>query len=361
MAKKSNSKKEPKQGKLIKKEKEKAPVRRMIDVVTGPTSGIGIRLIRKLLERGDEVRIIVLEELSSNHWKTLPGGVIPYRADIRLKNPDDEHNLRAACTGADRIFHLAALTDMTRNTSEDYIQINVIGTENVLKAFVDSNPQEKQVQFVYLSTTAVYGNRRSGEILTEDSETKPSRLYGETKFMAEQVIKSFALAHPSIRYTIFRASNMYGPGYTASFDKIFRYLVENKLRYIGSGNNHITLTHVDDVVDGMVDCIGKEISYDKVYNLTDGEAYTLKQLFDKAAKFLNVPAPEKHMHPALALLGAKVLNMNMAELNFLLSDRIVSVSKIHRELDFHPKRSIDVDGKAQALEFLEKYRSLHVH
>jgi nucleoside-diphosphate-sugar epimerase len=357
MAKRSNAKKEPKQGKLIQKKED--PERRMIDVVTGPTSGIGIRLIKKLLEKGDEVRIIVLDELASGHWQFLPGGVIPYKADIRLKNPDDEGNLRAACSGADRIFHLAALTDVTRNSSEDYIQINVIGTENVLKAFVDSNPQEKDVQFIYLSTTAVYGNKRPGETLTEDSDTRPSRLYGETKFMAEQVIKSFALAHPSIKYTIFRASTMYGPNYMASFDKIFKYLVENKLRYIGNGNNHITLTHVDDVVDGMLACVGKENAYDKIYNLTDGEAYTLKQLFDKAAKFLDAPVPSKHMHPALALLGAKVLNINMAELNFLLSDRIVSISKIHRELGFHPKRSMDIEGKEQALEFLKKYKSMH--
>ncbi len=358
MAKKSNNKDDrPKQGRLTKK--EEAPKRKMIDVITGPTSGIGTRLIRKLLDMGDEVRIIVLEDLSSSHWKSLPGGVIPYRADIRLKNPDDERNLRAACAGADRIFHLAALTDLTRSSSEDYIQINVLGTENVLKAFVDSNPQDKRVQFIYLSTTAVYGNKRPGEILTEDSETRPSRLYGETKFMAEQVVKSFALAHPSIRYTIFRASTMYGPGYTASFDKIFRYLLENRLRYIGSGNNHITLTHIDDVVDGMLACVGRENAYDKIYNLTDGEDYTLKQLFDKAAKFLDVPPPEKHMHPALALLGAKVLNINMAELNFLLSDRVVSIAKICRELDFRPKRSIDVEGKAQALDFLEKYKSMH--
>jgi nucleoside-diphosphate-sugar epimerase len=330
--------------------------KRSIDVVTGPTSGVGVKLIRRLLEKGDEVRVVVLEHPTDEFWKRLPSGVMPYVANLKLINPDDEHNLQAACVGADRIFHLAALTDLRTAPVEEFIKVNVIGTENLLKAFVSTNPPDKPVHFIYLGSTSVYGSKRPGEVLTEESELKPSGTYGETKLMAEQVVKSFAAAHESIKYTILRVSNMYGPYYEGSFNKIFRYIKQQKLRYIGSGNNHLTLVHVDDVIDGIITALGNPNSVNNVFNLTDGEPYTLKQLFDKAADFLGAPRPNKHIHPVLAVIRAQVFKINRAELNFMLSDRVISISKIKKELHFEPKRSLDNEGKNMVNEFLSRYK-----
>ncbi|MFI5412795.1 MAG: NAD-dependent epimerase/dehydratase family protein, partial [Candidatus Micrarchaeales archaeon] len=162
--------------------------------------------------------------------------------------------------------------------------------------------------------------------------------------------------HTSIRYTIIRASNMYGPYYETSFNKIFKYIKLGKLRYIGKGTNHMTLVHVDDVVDGIIAALDNMNSLNQTFNLTDGEPYTLKQLFDKAATFLNATPPSKHVHPALAVLRAKIFNINRAELNFMLSDRIVSIAKIKKDLNFHPTRSIDNEGNAMVQEFLKRYR-----
>ncbi len=331
--------------------------RKKIDVVTGPTSGLGVKLIRKLLERGDEVRCVVLENPSTTGlWSRLPGGIIPYKADITLKNPDDQHHLKEVCKDADRIFHLAAITDQHNASLEEYLSTNVIGTENILKAFVEANPPEKHVQFIFMSTTAVYGSKRPGEILTEESEPKPISTYGESKLMAEQVVRSFADVHPAIQYTIFRASTMYGPYYERSFNKIFKYIKLGKLRYIGKAQNHITLVHVDDVVDGMLECAGKPEAMNQIYNLTDGESYTLKQLFDKAATFMNAPLPNKSIHPALAAIRARFFSINRAELAFIMSDRVVSIAKIKKELGFSPHRNIDNEGNEMVQEFLKRYR-----
>ena len=351
-SKKDSSPDDPEEGPKILAAKP----RRTVDLVTGPSSGIGARLIHKLLERGDEVRVVVHEEPGGDNWKLIPRGVIPYNADITLKHSNDRKNLEDACRGVNNLFHIAGITDEKGNPPyEQFININVVGTENVLDAFVGTNGGA-QLRFVYMGSTAVYGQNRPHEILTEESATKPVDPYGETKLMAEHVIKSFAEVHDYLRYTIFRVSKMYGPRYEAVFHKVFRYLKEGKLVYIGKGDNHLNLVHVDDVVNAMLLAAEMPMAINKTYNLTDGENYTLKQLFDKAANFMNIPPPTKSVHPMIAKLGAKRLNISKGELDFMTSDRVISIDKIKADLNFTPKRKVDVEGYAMVKEFLEGYK-----
>ena len=330
--------------------------RRTIDLVTGPSSGIGIRLIRQLLDRGDEVRIVVLDEPGGESWKLIPRGVIPYSADITLKRPNDRKILEDACRGVNNLFHIAGITDEMGNPPyEQFINVNVVGTENILDAFVGAN-KGAQLRFVYMGSTAVYGQNRPHEILTEESATKPADPYGETKLMAEHVVKSFSEVHDNLGYTIFRVAKMYGPHYEAVFHKVFRYLKEGKLVYIGKGDNHINLVHVDDVVGAMLLAVDMPMAINKTYNLTDGETYTLKQMFDKAASFMNIPPPTKSVHPLIAKLGARSLHISKGELDFMTSDRVISISKIKKDLNFTPKRQVDTEGYLMVKEFLKAYR-----
>ncbi len=331
--------------------------KRRIDVVTGATSGVGLRLIKRLLEDGDEVRAIVLHGTDGGVSR-LPSGVIPYVADIRLSGPDDEKHIKEACTGADCVFHLAGMTDLRahRARDEEYIKVNVIGTENVLKGYVDANPQDKPMRFIFLSSVSVYGSRRPGETITEDSETRPTGAYGESKLMGELVVKSFGDAHRNIKYTVLRASNMYGPFYETPFNKIFKYIKEQKIRLIGSGNNHLSLVHVDDVVDALIAAADSPMADNQVFNISDGDDHTQKDLYTKAAEFLGVPPIHKHVHPVLAAIRASLFSINSAELKFLMSDRIISIAKIKRDLGISPKRSIDNNGRELVDEFLKKYR-----
>ena len=326
-----------------------------VSLVTGPTSGIGRLLIKKLLASGHQVRVLVR---SSETLNSLPPGVIPHVADITLSGGhDDQRRLEEACTGVRYVFHLAAITNLKRASLDEFINTNVIGTENVLRACVDANPAAEHIRFIYLSSTEVYGKQRQGEIITEDSELRPTSSYGQTKHMAEEVIRAFEQAHPKIEYTIFRTSTMYGPYYEGSFNKIFRLIKQQKMKYIGQGLNHLTLIHVDDVVKGITMSMDNPRAFDRTYNLTDGKDYTLKLLFEKAAMFLNVPAPSKSIHPTLVKLASTISNVNPAEIDFLMSDRIISIDRITNDIGFKPEKNIDKEGQAMVKEFLAKYKA----
>ena len=322
-----------------------------IDVVTGATSGLGIALVKALLDMGDEVRVIIIEHPStSEDWKQLPPRVIPYIADLTLKRQSDYKNMVDACRGADRLFHLAASTHrFGKQTLDDFIAGNVVGTENVLKACVEANPGG-EVRFVYASTIGVYGSKRKGEVLTEESDTSPKSPYTESKLMGEQVVKSFAEVNSTIKYTIARIATIYGPGYEESFFRVLRRIRDGTLPNIGKGLNHLALVHVNDVVRGLVLMASRPEAVSKVYNLSGGDATTLASMLEISARALGVRPPSGSVRPVLARFTVK--GLASGEIDFLLSDRIISIDKIKRDLGFKPQMGVN-EGVGEMVSMLK--------
>jgi UDP-glucose 4-epimerase len=331
--------------------------RRRVSLVTGGTSTLGIEIIKRLVKRGDEVRVILWQNPEHNpEWKRLPSGVKPYVADLSVPAAENGKVLREACTGADYIFHFASANRPGTRKFSKYVEINVIGTENLLRAFIEANPGSSQVRVVYSSSTAVYGYNRTGEILSEDSRAAPVTPYGESKLMGEHVIKAFASANKRVSYTIFRIGIMYGEGYDVGFNKVFHMLKEGRMKIIGDGGNHLCLINVNDAADAIVAGSASDKGANKTYNLTDGIKYTQKELIGLAAKFLGVGMPKGTISRFLVKMMTLGRSFDDAQLQFLLSDRVVSIDRIRKELGFKPKCSMDVEGKELVNAFLKVHR-----
>lgn len=328
-----------------------------ISLVTGATTGLGRLLVDKLIANGDEVRVILKSNPKDDSWdwRNLPPGVIPYAADLTMRRREDEKNLLEACKGINKVYHIAGASYNSRFSRDELIETNVIGTENLLNKCIESNKSpDSQIHFIYTSSVSVYGYKRGGAPLKEDSEPKPGSNYSESKLMAEHVIQLFSEIHSNITYTIMRLGTLYGPGYERpSFFKAFRMIRDQKMRYIGRGTNHLTLIHVDDAANALA-LAGKKpiISANNIYNLTDGEPHTVLSLFSSVAKVLNVPPPHSSVNPTIARLMRKSVNISYDEYEFLASDRIVDISKIKRDLGFRPVRSIAIDGMLMVEEFI---------
>ncbi len=321
---------------------------KIIDLVTGPTSGIGKHLIIELLNEGHEVRVILRNPLNeSGDLLKLPPGVIPYISDITFKKESDENNLIEACRDVDNVFHIAGATYNSKYTFNELVNINVVGTENLLNSIVAANPKsKKQIRFIFAGSVTVYGYTRKEERLTESSEFNPKSSYSESKVMAEQVVTSICEAHKNISYTILRFGIFYGYDYKSPFYKIFSLVYKGKGYYVGNkGTNHLIFVSQDDAVKAMILSMKSKISKNSIYNISDGIPYTLKDLFEFVAKELNVRLAARTIPRPIANLAKRIMNINMDEFEFLTSDRVLDISKAKAEIGFEPKDTIYTEGK----------------
>lgn len=324
-----------------------------ISLVTGATSMLGRKVAERLVGEGNTVRVIVKETpKASDEWRMLPPGIVPYVADITLKDKSQRDVLVQACAGATNVFHIAGATYNYKNTYDQLIDVNVVGTENVLRAWLDANPAPARGRFVFTSSVSVYGYDRPGETLTEESEPKPASPYASSKLMAERVIESWCAANPRLSYSIARLGTLYGEGYESSFFKVFGLVKEGKIEYYGRGAGHLTLLNVEDAVDALLEMGRNEKGTNKTFNVTDGASFTEKELFDIVAKFVGVTQIRNVVHPLLARLRARRYNIKSDEYEFLTSDRKVSIDRAKKEIGYKPSRSIENEGKILVDRFL---------
>ncbi len=145
-------------------------------MVTGGTGFIGNRIIRKLLERGEEVVCFDLAPPRANLTTHLDR-ITLYRGDVtqlpQLMEAINVHDVT-------RIIHMAALLPPdTEDRPHFAMQVNIGGTNNVFEAARWCGIE----RVVYASSIAVYGVQDTfGERpITEDDVNDPINVYGMTK------------------------------------------------------------------------------------------------------------------------------------------------------------------------------------
>ncbi len=293
-----------------------------------------------LVGKGYRVRALVMNK---EQVLTLPAGIVPYIGDIT--NP---RAMAKACDGADAVVHLAAVVSEYKYSTEQILNTNVIGTRTVIDACKDNGVRK----ILFPSTSDVYGRSRS-ERLTEDSELKPSDKYGYSKMLAEDVLREES---GTLAYTIFRLAVVYGPGFEHSFFKLLRLINQGKAYLVGSGDNHLAVVHVTDIVQAFVLSLEKPASDKRVYNISDGEDHTQRQLYDLAAEYLKVPKPTKQISNIVMNVMAKTRGIDSDEMRFLTSNRLLDITRARKELGYRPKVSIRMGAQELVKEFVEKQR-----
>ena len=109
------------------------------------------------------------------------------------------------------------------------------------------------------------------------------------------------------------------------------------MKLIGDGSNHLCLINVKDAAEAIIMCSENMKSRNKTYNLTDGLKYTQRELIGMAAKFLGVGVPKGRINRFLVKMMTIGRSFDDAQLQFLLSDRVLSIDRIKSEIGFKPK------------------------
>jgi dihydroflavonol-4-reductase len=229
----------------------------MKSFVTGGAGFLGSAVVRRLLDRGDEVVGLARSDAAATTLTRL--GALPVRGDIT-----DAGTLGQLLTGVDVLFHIAAdyRVGIKESEHEAMFRTNVDGTTIVLDAAITAAVQS----IVYVSTVGVFGNTR-GKVVDETYE-RPDRdflsYYDATKYMAHRVAVARQAAGAPL--VIAQPGAVYGPGDRSELGAQIDQAARGKYTIRAFSELGFTMGYLDDVADGVVLTQAKG---------TPGEAYVL--------------------------------------------------------------------------------------
>ena len=151
------------------------------------------------------------------------------------------------------------------------IQVNYIGSVKIIKWCAMNN-----CKFIFLSSSAVYGNRLKKIKIKENDQLKPETIYGINKLAVEKFIESYS-KYKKFDWLIFRLFATYGPGHKPNnYQGIINVIIsqlkyKNNLIIKGSLSRTRSLIYVKDAVKLMLNILLKKINR-RIINIA-GEKY----------------------------------------------------------------------------------------
>jgi len=245
-------------------------------LVTGGAGFIGGHLVEKLVERGWDVMVFDnFERASLETLRTLPSEAELRRIDIR-----DLEAMKRYAGDVDVIFHLAALTDVVESEvkKDEYWNVNVMGTENVLKIAKDVD-----AKLIFTSSAAVYGELNN--VAREDLKPNPISFYGITKLECEKLCMRYYEEYGA-DIVVLRLFNVFGERARGGVVKIFleRAKEGKPLIIYGDGEAVRDFIYVGDVVDALIKAALSEKASGRILNVGSGKPTKVKELAEVVAK-----------------------------------------------------------------------------
>ena len=309
-----------------------------VDLVTGGGGFIGSHLVDRLIAEGRTVR--VLDSFIVGRTANLKQHAGNPRLTIIEADVADKAATLAACTGVDRVFHLAARADIVPSIQEPeaYFRANVDGTFAMLEAARGHRVR----RFVYVASSSCYGIPPTYPT-PETAGADPRYPYALTKYLGEQLVLHWAEIYkfPAVSLRFF---NVYGPRartsgtYGAVFGVFLAQLLAGKaLTIVGDGEQTRDFTFVSDVVDALITAANSD-KIGKVFNVGSGKPASVNEL----VRLLGSP-PTTH------------IPKRPGEPDCTWAD----IGKIERELGWLPKVKL-ADGVRVMLENIDYWRDAPV-
>ena len=240
--------------------------------VTGGAGFVGSHLVKLLIKKGHEVKVI--DNLHTGKMENLQ----EVESEIEFQKIDiqDYDSIEKELNSVDGVFHQAALTVVQDSFKmpEKYHDVNVKGTENIFKI-----AQKNNFKVVYASSSSVYGHQNVVPIL-EDFEKRPINPYGKTKLDDENLAEKYAKYDVKIIGLIY--FNIFGKGQTLEYAGVITKFLD-RIRdkkppiIFGTGSQIRDFIHVEDIANANYLAMDSDVSNLHV-NVGTGNSISILEL-----------------------------------------------------------------------------------
>jgi len=233
--------------------------------VTGGAGFIGSHLVDRLMETGNQVRVI--DNLASGQLSNLDRwmdhqGFEFIEGDLLERDASLE-----AVEGCSQVFHLAANPEVQANKAdpEEHFRQNIEATYSLLEAIAELGGVEL---LVFASTSTVYGEATVLPTPEGYGPTKPISMYGASKLACEALISAYASMH-GFKAVIYRLANVVGP--RSNHGVIWDFVGKlrgspGELEVLGDGTQSKSYLYIDDCVDGFLEGV-ESVEQVAVFNI----------------------------------------------------------------------------------------------
>jgi nucleoside-diphosphate-sugar epimerase len=249
-------------------------------LVTGGAGTIGAAVVRRLV--GDpEYSVRVADQRQIPDW-------MRDAAEVHVGDLREPADALEAIAGCSHVIHLAAIVGGIRNFHE--LPHTLLDHNNALyNAIFRAALEEGVERLVYVSSSMVFEN--ATEFPTTEAHLAscpaPHSAYGFSKLSGEVYCRALHDEH-GVAYTICRPFNAYGPGELPDPEPGIAHAVpdlirkalsgQHPLEIFGSGEQTRTLTHVDDIADGIAAAMSHPAGENEDFNVSASEELSIAEI-----------------------------------------------------------------------------------
>jgi UDP-glucuronate 4-epimerase len=265
-------------------------------LVTGGAGFIGSHLVDHLLNEGGwQITVVddfndfyspeikranIAAHLTSQNYKLVEADIRDYAA-LKKVFADDKFEV---------IVHLAARAGVRPSLAEPklYTETNVNGTLNLLELTKQHNVK----QFVFGSSSSVYGINSKVPFAESDRIHKPISPYAATKAAGELICHTYSHLY-NIRVVCLRFFTVYGARQRPdlAIHKFSKLITEGKpIQVFGDGTTRRDYTYIDDIIQGVRAAIDYDRSMYEIFNLGESQTTELSELIHLLEKNLDMSA-----------------------------------------------------------------------
>jgi dihydroflavonol-4-reductase len=307
-------------------------------LITGAAGHVGNVLARRLLEKGERLRLLISPWSNEKILSGLDAEIV--RVDI-----SDPAAVLEAVRGCDYVYHSAGVIDIAGSQGKKMYAANVVGTKNI----VDACLQVGVKRLVYVSTIHVLEEAPHGratvEKLSDDSDHVVG-FYGRTKF--EATMEVLRAIEKGLDAVIAYPTGIIGPYDFKGSELgtvIRRYARNRRLQFYIQGA--YDFVDVRDVADGLIlACEKGEKGHGYILS---GQKLSLKDLLDEVEQCTGIKNPRfcvpiplayigGYVSPVISMLSGKKALFTPYSIRTVRSNSEISCRKACEELGYKPRK-----------------------